>query len=449
MSSTIALISSAVFDKLLYPLNLVSNGTEAVSTFYETVYSMQLVILRQNLAYISICLYLLWYIKAYLSKTDLIAKEGSLMHKMLDKFAVVHTGYRPTIWCFPSTLNTIMFSFIQRCIKHDYTREILKTDDGGLIAIDWANLDAPKKVILIVFPGLTGCSKDNYVTHLVDKAIKSGCTAVVMNYRGIEVELTTPRTYCATDHSDLHMVINHVHNKYKEHKILAVGVSLGGIKLGGYLAKQYDDSLISYALIVSAPMNTIYSCEELEKTHHFFTFNRHLSRSLGRYFSKYKHLFETDQKYDCEAIARCSSLREFDTKFVCKQFGYESLLDYYKDACLDSKIQNIKIPTIFLNAGDDMFSPSRAFPIEKLQQNPYTAMVWTKYGGHISFCEGILPTGCNYVCRLLKEYLDYVLNESQELEKLLESERNTLKMSSSLSDLSEIDEQPNLKFTLE
>lgn len=219
-------------------------------------------------------------------RTDLIAKEGSLMHKMLDKFTVVHTGYRPTVWCFPSTLNTIMFSIIQRVIKFHYYREILTCHDGGVIAIDWANLGAPKKVILVVLAGLTGSSKDNYVTHLVDIGIKAGCTAVVMNYRGIEVELATPRTYCATNYDDLHMVLNHIRNKYKEHKIFAVGVSLGGIKLGGYLAKQYDDCLISNSMIVSAPMNIFYSCEELEKTHHFFTFNRHLSRSLGRYFTK-------------------------------------------------------------------------------------------------------------------------------------------------------------------
>ena len=228
------------------------------------------------------------------------------MHKMLDKFTVVHTGYRPTIWCFPAALNTIVFAFIQKCIKHEYVREIIKTEDGGQIAIDWVNMNAPKKVILLIFPGLTGCSKDNYVTHLIDKAVKSGCTAVVMNYRGIEIELTSAKTYCATDTSDLHMVVNHVKNRYKYHKILAVGVSLGGIKLGGYLAKQYEDCLISYSMIVSAPMNVIYSCEELEKTHNFFMFNRHLSRSLSRYFSKYKHLFETDQKYDCAAIARVS-----------------------------------------------------------------------------------------------------------------------------------------------
>jgi len=49
-----------------------------------------------------------------------------------------------------------------------------------------------------VLPGLTGHSKDNYVTHFVDEAIKTGCSAVVMNYRGISIDLATPRTYCAT-----------------------------------------------------------------------------------------------------------------------------------------------------------------------------------------------------------------------------------------------------------
>ena len=105
-------------------------------------------------------------------------------------------------------------------------------------------------------------------------------------------------------------------------------------------------------------------------------------------------------------------MREFDTKFVAKQFGYLSLEAYYQDACLDSKIQNIQVPTLFLNAADDMFSPERAFPIDKFQANPFTVLVKTKYGGHISFCEGMFPSGCNYSCRMLREYISNVLLET-------------------------------------
>ena len=148
---------------------------------------------------------------------------------MIDKFTCVHTGYRPTIWCFPSTLNTITFALIQKVVNLNFQREIVKTPDGGQIALDWANLNSNKKVVLLVLPGLSGSSKENYVTHLAEKGVKSGCTAVVMNYRGIEVDLTTPRTYCATNLEDLHLVVEHIHKKFPERKIFAVGVSLGGI----------------------------------------------------------------------------------------------------------------------------------------------------------------------------------------------------------------------------
>ena len=65
---------------------------------------------------------------------------------------------------------------IQRCVKLNFSREVLTTPDGGQIAIDWANLDSSKKCIVLVLPGLTGSSKENYVTHLVDEAGLLNCS---------------------------------------------------------------------------------------------------------------------------------------------------------------------------------------------------------------------------------------------------------------------------------
>lgn len=65
-----------------------------------------------------------------------------------------------------------------------------------------------------------------------------------------------------------------------------------------------------------------------------------------------------------------------------------------------------------------MFSPESAFPIEQIKSNPYTALVRTKYGGHIAFCEGLLPTGCNYTCRLLTEFIQIVLSDMESDETL-------------------------------
>jgi predicted alpha/beta-fold hydrolase len=41
----------------------------------------------------------------------------------------------------------------------------------------------------LLFQGMGGSSKQNYVTHFVNKAKKKNCIAVVMNYRGIKQKL--------------------------------------------------------------------------------------------------------------------------------------------------------------------------------------------------------------------------------------------------------------------
>jgi abhydrolase domain-containing protein 1/3 len=184
-------------------------------------------------------------------------------------------------------LNTLASRLVQRGVKIDYTRELLRTQDGGLLAIDWANLQAHKKLVLLVLPGLTGCSKDNYVTHLVEKAKRKDCIAVVMNYRGIEVELKTPRSYSAASLDDVQLVIKHIRERYKNHKIMAVGVSLGGIILGGYLAKNFNECLVSNALIVSAPFNVNVYADEMERFHNFYIFNRFFTKDVGKYFERY------------------------------------------------------------------------------------------------------------------------------------------------------------------
>ena len=68
-------------------------------------------------------------------------------------------------------------------------RELLRLDDGGVLALDWAaNLpaecdkdDAP---VLLFLSGITGSSSDNYVKYSMLDGMRHGYRPLVMNYRG-------------------------------------------------------------------------------------------------------------------------------------------------------------------------------------------------------------------------------------------------------------------------
>jgi abhydrolase domain-containing protein 1/3 len=48
--------------------------------------------------------------------------------------------------------------------------------------------------------------------------------------------------------------------------------------------------------------------------------------------------------WDFDKILGSRTLREFDAHFTAPQFGYESVLDYYKDAVVLGRVNQFSIP---------------------------------------------------------------------------------------------------------
>lgn len=84
-------------------------------------------------------------------------------------------------------------------------REILALADGGEVALDWglfntdsspsvpveaaqspapSTVDTPATPVLLILPGITGCSRDNYVQHLVEDGLLEKYRPIVFNQRG-------------------------------------------------------------------------------------------------------------------------------------------------------------------------------------------------------------------------------------------------------------------------
>lgn len=180
-------------------------------------------------------------------------------------------------------------------------REILRLSDGGQVALDWRDAEGSVGTVLVL-PGLTGGAHADYVRCVCAAARALRLTAVVFSNRGLGgvpltvtihytilyytilparrglralrvrggVPLTvtilnysytilaqTPRLYSAVSHDDLAQVVEAVLQRAPAGPLLAVGVSLGGLILGNYLAEWGPRARVAAALVVSSPLDVI------------------------------------------------------------------------------------------------------------------------------------------------------------------------------------------------
>ncbi|GAA6098118.1 phospholipase ABHD3-like isoform X1 [Tachysurus ichikawai] len=94
---------------------------------------------------------------------------------------VVLERFCPTPWCWGGRVQTLMRVFIKSCPAVTYRNEMIRTGDGGQLSLDWA--DNPKSAnypqssyrpTVLILPGLTGNSRQTYVLHMVQQAVRHG-----------------------------------------------------------------------------------------------------------------------------------------------------------------------------------------------------------------------------------------------------------------------------------
>jgi len=56
-------------------------------------------------------------------------------------------------------------------------------------------------------------------------------------------------------------------------------------------------------------------------------------------------------------LLQSKTIREFDSSYTAKQFGYKDVDSYYTDATIHDKLDKIEVPLLCLSAGDDPFQP--------------------------------------------------------------------------------------------
>ena len=211
-----------------------------------------------------------------------------------------------------------------------------------------------------------------------------------------------------------------LNKNFPEAPVIATGVSLGGIILGNYLAAQGEKarSKLLAAVLISVCFDTFEGSKSLEKPGLNLLLNRHLANSLVESIKEVKEHFVSNKKWDLEQVFTSTTVREFDSRFTTKMFGYKDVVEYYTAARLYHKVENIKVPTLAINAEDDPFQPGDSLPKDGAARSSHLAIVTTQYGGHVGFVDGFLPNGYFFSDRLFSQFASAAISQLDDTRKL-------------------------------
>lgn len=151
--------------------------------------------------------------------------------------------------------------------------------------------------------------------------------------------------------------------------------------------------------------------QSIEKPYLNSLLGQHLASSLCRTVAKYDVL-KSATDLDMEHVLKSKTIKEFDSRFTTKHFGFRDVDHYYSEATLHVKLHQIKVPLLCLSAADDPFQPLEAIPIKDAEKSSHVAIVITARGGHIGFLEGWWPTTKEqYMGRLFSQFFNAALHD--------------------------------------
>lgn len=297
---------------------------------------------------------------------------------------VPSSTYKPPYFLFNKHLQTIIPSLFRKVENVHYQRSKLITPDNDFLDLDW--LKGGNKKLAVLSHGLEGDSNRPYIKGLAQALHKNGYDVLAWNFRGCGGEINSVlKFYHSGATEDLDYVIEEAlqGNAYDE-------LFLGGFSLGGNLTLKYIGEHaqnlrkeIKKAVVFSVPLNLHSSCLEISKSSNFIYSKRFLNRLKNKI--KAKNLLLPNE-INLKAFKMIKNLKDFDDHYTAPLHGFRDALDYYSACSSIHFLEDIKIPTLIVNAKNDPFLPEDCFPEELLKNHPYVFFEAPSEGGHCGFC---------------------------------------------------------------
>ncbi len=274
-------------------------------------------------------------------------------------------------------------------------RERWLTPDADFIDVDRQNASRQDRPMLVLFHGLEGSSSSHYAQSFADWAAAHDLNLALPHFRGCSGEINhAPRAYHSGDHQEIDWVLSRLRKQHQSQggqTLIAAGVSLGGNALMRWAGEHGTAAFKSADAIASI-------CSPLDLTQSGLAIGRGLNRQIyTRMFlhsMKPKALAKLEQHpglFDRQRLMAARDLYDFDNVFTAPLHGFKNTDDYWSKASAKPFMQNIRLPSLALNARNDPFVPASSLP--KKNDVSKSVTLWQPdHGGHVGFAEGSWPS---------------------------------------------------------
>lgn len=299
---------------------------------------------------------------------------------------IIESKYKPPFYLKNGFISTVYSGLIRRVNGVNQKRERIFLSDGDFIDLDWSFAKEKTNRLILCFHGLEGHGQRPYVTGIAKLFNNNGIDAICVNFRGCSGEDNLKyRTYHSGATEDLEEIIEHVLALKQYTDINLYGISLGANLILKYLGERdVVPSEVKAGVAISVPADLNGSCEELHKPKNMLYSNRflnHLKKKLISKMNKYP------ENLSVEMFCSIATLRDFDDIYTSKAHGFKDAADYYAKCSCRQFLQNIKTPTLIINALNDSFLSPECYPVKEAKSNPYLYLEMPKYGGHAGFID--------------------------------------------------------------
>lgn len=298
---------------------------------------------------------------------------------------LVESNYKPPLFFRNYHISTIYSAIIRRAPVAQQ-RERLDLQDGDFLDLDWSFTEGNSEKVVVVIHGLEGSAKRPYVTGLARHFIRNGWDVAAVNLRGCSGELNRHyRSYHAGATDDLQEVVEHILGMKKYSTMAFNGFSLGGNLMLKYLGekRQFPKELRA-AVMVSVPCDLHGSLKQLQKKENFLYSRRFLKKLQDHLLLRAEHF---PGEITRREIAACDSLLDIDDLYTSRAHDFENALDYYHRNSSRHFLENIKIPTLLINAKNDGFLSPDCYPVEIARNSNHLYLETPRFGGHVGFLQ--------------------------------------------------------------